>query len=50
MKEKRILVGWVALQSPFPSAFGGRKKHEVTKRNNKTKQKLKGKDAPCLKP
>jgi hypothetical protein len=50
MKEKRIQAGWVALQSAFPSTFGGGEKHEVTKRNNKTKKKLIGKDAPRPKP
>jgi hypothetical protein len=40
MKDKRIQARWVALQSTFPSVFGGGEKHEATKRNNKTKQKV----------
>jgi len=50
MKEKRIQARWVAWLSTFPSTFKGGKKHEAVERNNKTKKKLIGKDAPCPKP
>lgn len=49
VKEKRIQARWVALHSVFPFGFNqiqGEEKQKVAERNNKTKNKLKGKDAP----
>jgi hypothetical protein len=49
VKKKRIQARWVALHSVLPFAFNqiqGEEKHKATERNNKAKNKLKGKDAP----
>jgi len=49
VKKKGIQAGWVVLQSALPFGFNqikGGEKHEVAERNNKAKNKLKGKDAP----
>jgi hypothetical protein len=49
VKKKRIQARWVALHTALPFGFNqirGENKHKAAKRNNKTKNKLKGKDAP----
>jgi hypothetical protein len=49
VKKKRIQARWLALHNALPSGFNqiqSEEKHKATKRNNKAKNKLKGKAAP----
>jgi hypothetical protein len=49
VKEKRIQARCAALQHTLPFGFnqiGGEEKNKVAEKNNKAKNKLRGKDAP----
>jgi hypothetical protein len=48
-EKERIQARWVALHNALPFGFNqirGEEKHKAVERNNKTKNDLKGKDAP----